>query len=151
MARGIYTVTFSQVSFTTAGTTWDFFEFDAAADKPIELMSVFIGNKTEVGDAAEEMVAYAIIRGHTTTGSGGAAVTPRPLDPSDGAASFAAEAANDTIASAGTALFLHEDTFNVRTGLQLILPPDMRSITRGADLLVVRMLSTLTDDVTFSG
>ncbi len=150
MARGVYTVSFDQQSFTAANGDYDFFELDAAAGKPIEIVAVFIGNKTEVGDAQEEMVAYSIVRGNTTTGNG-AATTPRPVDASDGAASFAAETVASTPASAGTAVNLHVDTFNIRTGLQLILPPEMRPKTQEADLLCVRLLTALADDATLSG
>lgn len=150
MARGIYTVAFDQQAFTNANGDYDFFELDPAAEKPIEIVAIFIGNKTEVGDAQEEMVAWAVVRGNTTTGNG-TSTTPRPLDPSDGAASFTAEVVASTPASAGTALTLHADTFNIRTGLQFIFPPDMRPKSSGADLLCVRLLTALADDATLSG
>ena len=148
--RGVYTVAFDQSAFTNALGDYDFFELDPAADKPIEIMAIFIGNKTETGDAQEEMVAWSVVRGNTTTGNG-TSTTPRALDPSDGAASFAAETVASTPASAGTALTLHADTFNIRTGLQLIFPPDMRPKSAGADLLCVRLLTALIDDATLSG
>lgn len=150
MARGVYTVAFDQQSFTNANGDYDFFELDAAAGKPIEIVALFIGNKTEVGDAQEEMVAWSVVRGNTTTGNG-TTTTPRPLDPSDGAASFGAEVVASTPAAAGTALTLHADTFNIRTGLQLVFPPEMRPKTAEADLLCVRLLTALTDDATLSG
>lgn len=148
--RGVYTVSFDQQSFTAANGDYDFFELDAAAEKPIEIVAVFIDNKSEVGDAQEEMVAYSIVRGNTTTGNG-TSTTPRPLDASDGAASFAAEVVSSTPASAGTAVNLHVGTFNIRTGLQLIFPPDMRPKTAGTELLCVRLLTALADDATLSG
>jgi hypothetical protein len=150
MARGVYTVSFDQQSFTAANADYDFFELDAAAEKPIEIVAIFIGNKSEVGDAQEEMVAFSVVRGNATTGNG-TSTTPRPLDASDGAASFTAEVVSSTPASAGTAVNLHVDTFNIRTGLQLIFPPDMRPKTQGADLLCVRLLTALADDATLSG
>jgi len=150
MPRGIYTVSFDQQAFTTALGDYDFFELDAAAEKPIEIVAIFIGNKTEVGDAQEEMVAWSIVRGNTTTGNG-TATTPRPLDASDGAASFAAEVVSSTPASVGSPVTLHADTFNIRTGLQIIFPPDMRPKSQAADLLCVRLLTALADDATLSG
>ena len=150
MARGVYTVSFDQQSFTNALGDYDFFELDTAAEKPIEIVAVFIGNKSEVGDAQEEMVAYSIVRGNTTTGNG-TSTTPRPLDASDGAAAFVAEVVSSTPASVGTPVNLHLDTFNIRTGLQLIFPPEMRPKTQGTDLLCVRLLTALADDATLSG
>lgn len=148
--RGIYTVSFDQQAFTTANGDYDFFELDAAAEKPIEIVAIFIGNKSEIGDAQEEMVAWSVVRGNATSGNG-TVTTARPLDASDGAASFVAEVVSSTPASVGTPVNLHVDTFNIRTGLQLIFPPDMRPKTQGADLLCVRLLTALADDATLSG
>lgn len=151
MAR-TYTVAFDQQSFTTANGDYDFFEISPADDKPVEIKAIYIGNQSEVGDAQEEMIAWAIIRGHTTSGSGGAAPTPVPIDPIDAAAGFTAETANSTIASTGTTTTIHADTFNVRTGLQLIFPPDMRpKATQANTTIVVRLLTALADNATLSG
>lgn len=149
MAR-VYTVSFDQQSFTNALGDYDFFELDPAAEKPIEIMAIFIGNKSEVGDAQEEMVAWSIVRGHATTGNG-TSTTPRPLDANGTAAGFTAEVVASTPASAGTAVTLHVDTFNIRTGLQIVFPPDMRPRSQGAELLCVRLLTALADDATLSG
>src|SRR6185295_3590676 len=105
MSRGVYTVCFDQQTVASASGDYDFFELDAAAEKPIEIVGLEIGNKSEVGDAQEEMVAYAIVRGNTTTGNG-TSTTARPLDASDGAASFTAKTVGSTPASAGTAVNL---------------------------------------------
>ena len=150
MRRGVYVVSFFETTITTALGDHDFFELDPAADKPIELLALFLGNKSEIAEAQEEMVSWTVIRGNTTTGNGTAA-TPRPLDPSDGPASFAAETVSTTPASAGTEIPLHQDTFNIRTGLQIIWPPDMRPKSAGADLLCVRLETALADDAVFSG
>jgi hypothetical protein len=150
MARGVFTVSFDQVALTTALGDYDFFEIDAAAEKPVELVAIFIGNKSEVGDAQEEMVAWSIVRGHTTTGNG-TVTTPRLTDSSDPAASFTAKTVSSTPATAGTAVTLHADTFNIRTGLQIIFPPEMRHKTQAADLLCVRLLTALADDAVLSG
>jgi hypothetical protein len=150
MARGIYTVVFDQQTIASASGDYDFFELDAAAGKPIEIVAIEVTNKSEVGDAQEEMVAYSIVRGNTTTGNG-TATTPRALDSSDGAASFTAKVVSSTPASVGTALTLHAGTFNIRVGLDKVFPPEMRSKTAEADLLCVRLLTALADDATMSG
>ena len=150
MARGVYTVTFDQQPFTAALGDYDFFELDAGTEKPIELVALFIGNKSEVGDAQEEMVAWSIVRGHTTAGNG-TSTTPRLTDASDPAAAFIARTVSSTPASAGTPVTLHADTFNIRTGLQIIFPQEMRHKTQGAELLCVRLLTALADDAVLSG
>jgi hypothetical protein len=158
MARGLYTVEFTNKAATAAMADFDFFEFDPATEKPIELVALFIGQETQEGDANEDWVRWAILRfsGATFTSGGEAATTPRPLDPSDGAASFGADAfnANGTVATtSGTTVRMHSDTFNVRTGLQVIFPPEMRHKCDGAahSAMVVRCESTLDATTNFSG
>lgn len=148
--RGVYTVVFQAATIAAASGDYDFFELDAAAEKPVEIVALKLANKSEVGDAAEEMVEYAIVRGNATSGNG-SATTPRPLDASDGAASFAAETVASTPASTGTPLTLVADTFNIRSGLYEIYPEVMRPKTSGADLLCVRLITALADDATMSG
>ncbi len=104
------------------------------------------------------MLRIRIIRGHTTVGSGGAAITPRPLDPLDAAASLTARGYDSTIASAGTAVNLHSDTFNVRTGMVLVFTPECRPQlvpNQGAasanEYLVVRLVAAVADDMNMSG
>ncbi len=148
--RGVYTVVFQAQTIAAASGDYDLFELDAAAGKPVEIVAVKLGNKSETGDAGEEMLEYAIVRGNTTTGNG-TATTPRPLDPSDGAASFTAKTVSSTPASAGTAVTLVADTFNIRAGLPEIYPELMRPKTAEADLLCVRLITAVADDVTLSG
>lgn len=148
--RGVYTVVFQAQTIAAASGDYDLFELDAAAGKPVEIVALKLGNKSEVGDAAEEMIEYAIVRGNTTTGNG-TSTTPRPLDPADGAASFTAKVVGSTPASAGTALTLVADTFNIRAGLPEVYPEIMRAKTAEADLLCVRLITAVADDITLSG
>lgn len=150
MSRGVYTVSFDQQAVTAANADYDLFELAAASDKPIEIVALRIDNKSEIGDAQEEMVAYSIVRGNTSSGNG-TATTPRPLDPSDGAAAFTAESVGSTPASAGTAVNLVVGAFNLRAGLYDVYPEAMRPKTSGTALLCVRLLTALADDATLSG
>jgi hypothetical protein len=145
----VYTVEFENVAVTAAQ---DFFEISPADDHPVALLGVMIDQHSDVGDAAEEMLRYRIIRGHTSSGSGGSAATPRPLDPGDAAASFSAEVNNTTIASAGTAVNLHSGAFNIRGGLALFWPPEMVPMAnQGNTTIVVRLLANPTDSLSMSG
>lgn len=151
MSRGVYTVVFDQQTIAAASGDYDFFELTPATNKPIEIVAIKISNKSEIGDAQEEMVAWSIVRGNATSGNGTSA-TPRPLDPSDGAASFTAETVGSTPASAGTAITLVADTFNIRANLNEIYPQEMRAKASAADTtLCVRLLTALADDATMSG
>ena len=147
----LYTVTFENVSYTTANGDHDYFEFTPADDKPIALEALYIYTTSEVGDAQEEQVRWSIVRGHTTSGTGGSAPTPTPVISTDTAAGFTAETSNTAIAStAGTTV--HVGAFNIRIGLEYVPPPEHRIIaTQAHTTLVVRQLSTLADDATMSG
>lgn len=148
MAR-VYSVSFENVSVSASQ---DFFEVSPADDHPVVILALYLDQISDVGDAAEEMLRYKIIRGHTTSGSGGSSATPRPLDPGDAAAGFSAEVNNTTIASAGTAVDLHAGAFNIRAGLALIYPPEMTPVAnQGNTTIVVRLMANPADAVTMSG
>lgn len=149
MAGRVYTVVFDNVAVTAAQ---DFFEITPADDKPVELLGLLLSQSSDVGDAAEELLRYSIVRGHATSGSGGSAPTPRPLDRSGAAAGLTAEVNNTTIASAGTGVTLFHDCFNVRAGLQVWFPPECYpEASQGDTTIVVRLLSTPADSLTMSG
>lgn len=149
--RGVYTVSFDQQTIAAASGDYDLFEIVPAANKPVEVVALSLGNKSEIGDAQDEMLAYSIVRGNTTS-SNGTSATPQPTDPSDGAASFTAETVGSTPATAGTSVTLLADTFNVRAGLMLVLPPEMRpKVSQANTGLYVRLTTAVADDLTLSG
>jgi hypothetical protein len=151
MMRGVYTVSFAAQTIASASGDYDFFELTPVTNKAIEIVALSLGNKSEVGDAQDEMVEYAIIRGNATTGNG-SSTTPRPTESADGASSFSAKTVGSTPASAGTAVTLLADTFNIRAGLWLVFPEILRLRASAADgLLCVRLTTGLADDATFSG
>lgn len=149
MSSRIYTVSFTGVAVTTAVDLW---EITPADDKPILILGMFIGQSSDAGDAQDEMLGYRVIRGHTTSGSGGTATTPRPLDRSGAAAGFTAETCNTTAASVGSTVDLHADTFNVRAGEKLWLPQGCEWEASQADTtIVVRLIGAPADSLTMSG
>lgn len=146
----MYTVSFDGATVTNSGGDADLVELTPADDKPLTICGWTIDVSSEVGDAAEEILRYKIIRGHATSGNG-TAVTPRPLNRSDAAAGFSAEYNGATIASAGTPVDLYCGAFNVRAGERIFLPEGFRPTISQADaLLVFRLMSTVADDVTMS-
>lgn len=149
MANGrTYTVIFSAVSVSAAQ---DLFEISPADDRPIELVGLSLGQTSDVADAAEEILQISVIRGHTTSGSGGTAPTPAALNPLDAAAGFTAEVNNTTVASAGTTQTLHTDVWNVRAGYLIWWPPEARPVaTQGNTTIVIRQTAPA-DALTMSG
>jgi len=147
----MYSIEFENITVNAAGTDQEIFSVLPATQKPCILHAIFIDQNTEVGDAEEEMLRWKIVRGHTTVGSGGAAVTPQKLHPDTAAAGATARINDTTLATAGTAVDLHSGAFNVRAGLIYIPTPEMRITWKNAEYLVVRMLSTVGDDLSMSG
>lgn len=144
----VYAIPFAAVAITAAQ---DLVEISPADDKPVELIGWHLGQTSDAGDAQDEQLQLTVIRGHTTSGSGGSSATPAPLNPGDAAASFAAEINNTTIASSGTGVTVFASAWNVRAGSDVWLPEDVRPrASQGNTTLVVRM-SAPADSITASG
>lgn len=144
-----YAVTFENVAVTAAQ---DFFEISPADDKPVRLLGILLGQSSDAGDAADELLRVTVIRGHATGGSGGSTATPAPLNPSDAAAGAAAEINNTTIASTGTTVTLLSDCFNVRAGYQVWFPPECTpEATQTNTTIVVRLMAAPADSLTMNG
>ncbi len=148
MSGRTYAVTFNAVAVTAA---CDMFEITPADDKPCEIVSIYLSQTTEAGDAQDEMLGVQIIRGFTTSGSGGSSATPAPLRPADTAAGFAAEVNNTTLANTGTTTTLHSDAFNVRAGWTYIPPLDARPVVNQTQTSLVVRTTAPADSVTFNG
>lgn len=146
----LYTIQFSGVSIAAAQ---EVFTFNPASGRPIRLHSVYIGQSgtADAGDAQEEFLAYQILRGATTVGSGGGTVTPRPVDANDPAAGGTYRINDTTLASGGTAVVLHSHSFNVRVGLELRLPDVERYRTQNGALIVVRFPNAPADPILMYG
>jgi hypothetical protein len=111
-----------------------------------------VGGTADATDAESENWRCSIVRGHTTSGSGGSAVTPLPItSTADAAAGFAAEANNTTIAStSGTTIMAFG--VPVTRGRELLLPQEFWiGASQGNTTVVVRLLSTPADSVAYSG
>lgn len=149
----IYTVSY-QGTVTNAGGDSDLLEVTPADDKPVKLRGLIISQYSEIGDSQEEGLRISVLRlpATFTSGSGGSAPTPAPMDSADVAAGFAAECNNTTIATtSGTIVTLEELGWNERiTPFEHWFPdgpycPKVKQ-TEG---LIIRMQSTPADD--FSG
>ena len=146
----MYSAEFSKVAVTA---DQDWFEITPADEKPVAIHAIYISQSSDLADAAEEILNYKVIRGQATSGSGGGTSTPGVLNPLDTASGATVEVNNTTLASTGTAVDLHSDSFNIRAGLQLIFDPDMRpkcSLSNGIRL-VVRLMENPADELTISG
>lgn len=137
MSEGrMYSITISGVASPAAA--FDFLEISPAANKPVRLRRIRIAQTSEP-TTEEEQLALTVVRGHTTSGSGGD-TTPDGgvLSPGDSASGYTAETMNTTIASAGTAVNLVEDAWNTRAGYDLAFAPEEAPECINGVLLVVR-------------
>lgn len=130
----------------------DWFELTPADDRPIKIISCVIGQDLLGGDANEDLLPWEIIRGHTTSGSGGDVTTPRNLDPDGASAGFTCETNNTTQATIGTTQTLHSDTFNIRQGLiYKPIPEEWLKATQGNTTIVVRLGAAPPASITWTG
>lgn len=124
----IFTATLSAVAVTLAQ---DVFEITAPADSVVLIHDIKMGQYTDFGDAAAEILSVQVIRGFTVSGSGGASATPTNLEPWSRTAGSAVETNNTTVANTGTGAVIVSDTFNVAAGWSL---RDSLSLPTGGEL-----------------
>ena len=130
MMGRVYTATFKAITVSAAQ---DLFEITAAADSVVKIHGWTLSQKTETGDAAEEMLYITTNRGvgSTTSGSGGASVTPVALEEQDSAFGGTVERNNTTIMAVGSGTLrtdLEAYTWNVRVPFPMLYSPEMRPI-----------------------
>lgn len=146
----MYAAVFEDVAVTAAQ---DFFEIDPATDKPVIIHGFGLYQSTDLADAAEEILRISIVRGHSTSGSGGSTFTPTPLGSSadTAAGDTTVEINNTTIAStAGVTVYVHY--FNIRAGIEMWYPPEARPAASAANTtIVLRLLAAPTDSLTMGG
>lgn len=128
----------------------DLFHVTATADSPVLVHMLELGQTTDLGDAAEEVLRIGVYRA-VTGGSGGVAATEVAYNHASNPAVTAAVLTNNTTAStAGTLLQII--TWNIRIPTQWWWTPETRvRIDAGEDPLAFRLLTAPTDSVTVSG
>lgn len=150
----IYSCCFNAGAYNNASGDVDLFELTPADDKPLALHGLWLSNvgiAADAGDAQEELLQVNIVRGLTSSGSGGTTGSAVKMNNNDAANGFTYEYMNVTVATTGTAGTLHCDGWNVRIPYQMIWTPETRPVVTQADTtLVVRLSSTVTDDMLIS-
>lgn len=153
----IYFVQFENISVTAANGDYDLFYLAPADDKPVRLLDyeIAMSSTADAGDAQEEFLRIQVIRGHTTVGSGGTAVTASSVgraNPSDPDPSFTARTGDSTIASAGTTQVIQSVAVNNRVPyLKQWLETTAPWCTQAQSSIVVRLVAAVADDCNMSG
>ena len=129
-------------------TAVDLFHITIADDVPILIHWVELGNTTDLGDAAEEVLRFGIYSG-VTGGGGGTALTEVALN--DRAPTVATAVVGQGTASTGGTL---RDVFywNIRQAGPIYVPtPELRvRLGQGSSAAAIRLLAAPADSVTIS-
>lgn len=146
----LYVAAFKSIAVTAAQ---DLFEITSPADAVTVVHEFGLFQTTETGDAAEEQLLITTNRGSsgTTSGSGGATVTPAPISVGDAAYGGTVERNNTTIMSAGTITELEVFAWNVRMPFQRIYTPETRPIISPSLRWTLESESTPADSITMHG
>lgn len=133
----IYYVAVSGVAVSAAQ---DIFEIVAPTRAPVALREIIIGQYSDFADAQAELLSVLVMRGHSTTGSGGTSPTPATRTGNSTASASAAtvKANNTTVATSGSPETLIADSFNVAAGWthrplaeeRIIIQPGVRLVCR---------------------
>ena len=121
----IYTAQFSAVAVSAAQ---DLFEIVAPSDAIVKIHNIRLGQTSDVGDAAEEILLIKLNSGATTSGSGGGSYTPVPIELGDAAFGGTCEINNTTQAADGTIVTNHAWPWNVRGPFEIIFEPETRPV-----------------------
>jgi hypothetical protein len=148
----LYVATFKSIAVTAQQ---DFFELQAPADAVVVIHSYEMHQETEAKDAEEEQLLIVEKRGEgsVTSGSGGAAVTPVPLEKGEPAFGGTVERNNTTKLAVGTGAikeFLPQQ-WNVRQPLEKLFTPETRRVISPSDFWALELGTTPADSIIMSG
>lgn len=142
----MYVATFEDIAVSAVQ---DLFEITAPSTGCVVIHRCEIGN--ESGETSEQL-AIRMIRGYTVSGSGGASVTPAPLESGDPAADSTVERNNTTVANTGSAVTLGRRCFNLVGGGWLYEPtPETRIVLAPSERLVFHLPVAPSASVDMSG
>jgi hypothetical protein len=141
---------------TNAGGNTDLWEILPADDQPVSILMLRLGQTSEVKDAEEEGLRVAVrrFRATVTSGSGGSAGAPEEVTRANQAPAFAVEINNTTVATtSGDNEVLDEIAWiNRQSPLDIVYPEAaMRPKAIQGEGLIIRLESTVADDMTFAG
>ena len=152
----VFTAQFNGVAITNASGTQDLFELVPDATTRIRLLEIELNQASDFGDAQAEIRTLLIMRGHTTTGSGGGAVTPVNLDPYGRASVTTVARNNTTLATAGSPETIIASGWHLQAGF-IWRPPEVSIpgvklfrrfiLVKPSQRIVIRLAEAVTDDL----
>ncbi len=143
---GVFVATFSAVAVSAAQ---DVFEIVAPSNKRVRIYEVVLGQYSDAGDAAAEILSVTMVRGYTTSGTDGSSVTPVNISGiSSESATSTVERNNTTVASGGTAAVVRAEAWNIQGPYFMI--GDNNLVLEASQRLVVRITAPA-DELTMNG
>jgi hypothetical protein len=147
----IYAANFSAQAITTAT---DLFEITVAADRPVVIYGMTLGQTTDLGDAAEEVLMIGVYRDVTAGSTGTAATEYTYTNTSLAATATAAVVTLRGTASTGGTL-IDIIPWNIRVPLTWIPIPEMRpkftNLAAEGPVSSFRLIAAPADSITASG
>lgn len=148
----MYTASFKAIAVTAAQ---DLFEITAPTADSVRIHGWCLSQSSEVGDAAEEGLSITTNRGvgATTSGSGGASVTPQPIDDGHPGSGCTVERNNTTIMAAGSGSLeeLEAYNWNIRVPFMQWYPPECRPKIVAGARWTLELETAPADSITISG
>lgn len=146
-----YVASFKGVAVTAQQ---DFIEILAPTDAIVAIHEWELSNVSDVGDAQEEMLQITTNRGvgTVTSGSGGATMTPQPVEDGDVAFGGVVEINNTTkmVVGTGTLEELEPFGWNIRIPLRQVYTPETRPIISPGNRWTIELESTPADSITMN-
>lgn len=133
------------------GAQYDLFSIANHANRPTILKGLSLFQISEVGDAQEEIVPLVLKTGLGSLGSGGATPTPVNTDRSGGAAGFTAHTMDFPKASGGTPVSVGVFGWNIRVGVDAVLPEEWQIIMPAGLIWTVEIVANLSGAKTVYG
>jgi len=149
----MYRVPYTGTIANSTGDT-DLVVIQPADDKPCRLVGWMIAQSSEIGDAQEESPRITLRHmTATVTVTGGTSVTPvanRPGTTDIVAAAFTATCNCTTVSTtSGTSTIMEELAWNERSSpWERYIPEELRPAAIQGEALIVRLESTVADDLT---
>jgi hypothetical protein len=111
-----------QTGFQSVSVAQDLIEIVAPSDAAIRVHEI---NVSQSSDTDSEQLQFAVIRAHSTSGSGGGSATVTPLVSGAPAAGGTYERNNTTQATGGSPVAVYSEAANVLNGLQKVFDPQI--------------------------
>ena len=150
----VFTAQFNGIAITSASGTQDLFELVPDATTRIRILEVEINQGSDFGDAEAEIRPILFMRGHTTTGSGGSAVTPANLSPYGRVSVTTVARNNTTLATAGSPKTVLATGWHLQAGFIWRPPEDFARdpfrrhiVIKPSQRFVIRLATGLADDL----